>query len=84
MVLFVRILQTAISIYEFLIIVWCIISWIPAKQGGWLADISAVIDSIVGPYMNLFRKFIPPLGGIDFSPVVGILVLSFIQGILHF
>ena len=35
------------------------------------------IDRIVSPYMNLFRRFIPPLGGMDFSPIVGLFVLSF-------
>ena len=40
-------------------------------------DVAVVIDRIVSPYMNLFRRFIPPLGGMDFSPIVGLFVLSF-------
>ena len=40
------------------------------KQGGLLQDIAAVLDSVCGPWLNLFRRFIPPMGGIDFSPVV--------------
>ena len=58
------------------------------KQGGLLQDIAAVLDSVCGPWLNLFRRFIPPMGGIDFSPVVAIialvqrLVLQLLIGIL--
>ena len=46
------------------------------KQGGLLQDIAAVLDSVCGPWLNLFRRFIPPMGGIDFSPVVAIRLIS--------
>lgn len=70
------------EIYEFLIVVWCLLSWIPRREGGWIDDISQVVARIVDPYMNLFRRFIPPMGGFDFSPVVAILVLSLVQPFL--
>ena len=49
------------------------------KQGGLLQDIAAVLDSVCGPWLNLFRRFIPPMGGIDFSPVVAIIALQLVQ-----
>lgn len=67
------------EIYEFLIVVWCLISWIPRNPGGWIDDIASVVSRIVEPYMAIFRRVIPPIGGFDFSPVVAILVLSVIQ-----
>ena len=42
------------------------------KQGGLLQDIAAVLDSVCG-------RFIPPMGGIDFSPVVAIIALQLVQ-----
>ena len=48
------------------------------KQGGLLQDIAAVLDSVCGPWLNLFRRF-PPMGGIDFSPVVAIIALQLVQ-----
>ena len=36
------------------------------KQGGLLQDIAAVLDSVCGPWLGLFRRFIPPMGGVDF------------------
>ena len=43
------------------------------KQGGLLQDIAAVLDSVCGPWLN------PPMGGIDFSPVVAIIALQLVQ-----
>ena len=35
------------------------------------------------PYLRLFRRFIPPLGMFDLSPMVGIIVLYFLRYIVH-
>jgi YggT family protein len=34
------------------------------------------------PYLRLFRRFIPPVGMFDFSPMVAILVLYFLRYII--
>ena len=56
-----------------LIIARVILSWVPVRQGGLLYDIVAVLDSVTGPYLNLFRRIIPPMGGVDFSPGIALL-----------
>jgi YggT family protein len=33
------------------------------------------LHDVCEPYLSLFRRFLPPLGPIDFSPFVGVLVL---------
>lgn len=75
----VSVLNALVNFYEWLVIIWCLLSWFPIRQGGIIADFAGAIDTLVSPYMNLFRRFIPPIGGIDFSPVVGVLVLDFLQ-----
>lgn len=65
--------------YNILIIVWCILSWFPMPREGVLSDIVGAIDTLVSPYINLFRRFLPPFGGLDFSPVLAIVVLGVIQ-----
>lgn len=65
--------------YEILVVVWCILSWIPFSPDGLLGDVAAVIDRIVHPYVGIFQRFIPPVGGLDFSPVIALVVLSFIE-----
>ena len=65
--------------YEILVVVWCILSWIPFSPDGILGDVETVIDRIVHPYVGVFQRFIPPVGGLDFSPVIALVVLSFIE-----
>ncbi len=40
------------------------------------------LEQVVAPYLNLFRRFIPPLGPLDLSPIVGILLLQIGGGLL--
>ena len=37
---------------------------------------------LVERYLGLFRRFIPPVMGVDFSPIVAILALSLIERLL--
>lgn len=67
------------DIYSWLIVVWCLMSWIPMRPGGFFDDLKAAIGMLVEPYLSLFRRFIPPFGGVDWSPVVAILVLNVIE-----
>lgn len=63
--------------YGFLIIAYVLMSWIPMR-GDTITDIYGVLASLVEPYLGVFRRFIPPMGGMDFSPIVGIIVLQFL------
>ena len=71
-----------IDFYKLVIIVWCILSWFPMRTEGVIADIARAIDTLVSPYMNLFRRFIPPFGGLDFSPILAIVVLDLLQRLI--
>lgn len=73
----INLISALVNFYEWLVIIWCFMSWFPLREGSLMYDVAVVIDRIVSPYMNMFRRFIPPLGGMDFSPIVGLFVLSF-------
>ncbi len=73
-------LNWLINAYILLIVVWCLLSWFPISRGTRLGEI---INRLVEPYMHWF-DFIPPLGGISFSPVVAIIVLYLVQDGLAF
>lgn len=72
----VNLVSALVNFYEWLVIIWCFMSWFPLREGSLMYDVAVVIDRIVSPYMNIFRRFIPPLCGMDFSPIVGLFVLS--------
>jgi YggT family protein len=41
------------------------------------------IDQIVSPFLNPIRRVIPPLGNLDFSPLVLIILLQVLDSILY-
>ena len=79
-----QILDSALSFYALLIFVYVILSWFPVGSGGVITDIYRVLASVCEPYIGIFRRIVPLAGGgIDFSPLVALLVLRFvIQGML--
>ncbi len=71
------------NVYEFLIVVWCLMSWVPRGSGkGGLDAFRDALGVIVEPFIGVFRRFIPPFGGIDFSPIVAIFALQLIERLL--
>lgn len=63
-------------IYRFLLLGYILMSWIPSLQD---SAVGRFLHSVCEPYLGFFRKFIPPIGMIDFSPIIGIFALSFIE-----
>ena len=69
------------QIYMLLIIIWCIMSWIP-RGNSTVDSIRDALGSLVEPWLNLFRRLIPPFGGIDFSPIVALFALELIERLI--
>jgi YggT family protein len=77
----VQTLSTFLSIYTVLLIIRILLSWFPNVD--WFNPPFSVLSQLTDPYLNLFRSIIPPLGGIDLSPILAFLLLSFLrQGIM--
>ena len=71
-----------ISAYETIIVIDAILSWVTRGQYGFVDSIRSALDAVVNPFVDLFRRFIPPMGGLDISPMVAILALSLLQRLL--
>ncbi|SET84959.1 YggT family protein [Salinibacillus kushneri] len=69
-----NLLQTALTIYMYAIVIYILMSWFPGARG---STFGQMLGKIVEPYLEPFRKFIPPLGMIDFSPIVAIFAIQF-------
>ncbi|MFC4023227.1 YggT family protein [Oceanobacillus longus] len=67
------ILHYALVFYGYALIVYIFMSWFPGARE---SSFGQFLTKICEPYLEQFRKFIPPLGMIDLSPIVGILVLQ--------
>ncbi len=72
--LLVNTIATFIQIYSVLIIIRILLTWFPTID--WYNQPFAALSQITDPYLNIFRSVIPPLGGIDISPILAILLLN--------
>ena len=78
--LLVTTLSTFVQIYVALMIIRVLLSWFPNIN--WYDPPFSILSQLTDPYLNLFRSIIPPLGGIDFSPMIAFFVLQFGSQIL--
>lgn len=74
------ILSQALVIYSYALIIYILMSWFPNARE---SAIGQFLARICEPYLEPFRRFIPPLGMIDISPIVAILVLNFAGRGIH-
>lgn len=65
--------------YMVIIVIRCLLTWIPVID--WNNRIIRLICDTSDVYLDLFRKFIPPLGMVDLSPVVAMIALIFLERI---
>lgn len=70
-----NLINIIIQVYTWLIIANALMSWLP---GAYQSKLGQLITRLVRPFLDIFR-FIPTLGGIDFSPLVAIIVLEMAQ-----
>lgn len=71
-----------LDFYSLVIFIYVILSWFPVGRGGILTDVYRVLASVCEPYIGIFRRIVPVAGaggaGIDFSPLVALLVLRYL------
>lgn len=73
-------LANFLQIYLILIFVRILLTWFPTVE--WMNQIQSFLSPITDPYLNIFRSFIPPIGGLDLSPILAIIVLQVVAGLL--
>ena len=79
--------DTLILIYLILIFIRIILTWIPRiPYNPALNAVIKFVTDVTDPYLNLFRRILPPVrlgpGAIDLSPIVATFVLIIARGIL--
>tara|TARA_Y100001968_G_C19433404_1_gene758296 strand:- start:2787 stop:3092 length:306 start_codon:yes stop_codon:yes gene_type:complete len=69
-------------IYSYLLIIRVLLTWFPNLD--WSNPILANLSAITDPYLNIFRGLIPPIAGIDISPILAFLLLNFVQNFVSY
>lgn len=75
-------LTALVLVYTILIFVYILMSWVQLPYNVWIGRIRTFLHDTVEPYLGLFRRIIPPIGGLDLSPIVALIVLQLAYQIL--
>ncbi|MCK9222289.1 MAG: YggT family protein [Limnochordia bacterium] len=70
-----------VRVYQILIFIRVLISWIPVDRNNRLID---ALFQLTEPVLAPIRRIMPRTGMIDFSPVIALLILSFIERTLWY
>jgi YggT family protein len=80
-------LNALLTVYIILILAYIVVNMFFAFGGR--PPYSRALDAVLTflrdvsePFLSIFRRFIPPIGPIDISPIVAILVLRIVGGII--
>jgi YggT family protein len=79
--------NTLVLVYLVLIFIRIIMSWIPRiPYNRFLDMVLGFVRDVTDPYLNLFRRFIPPVrmgpGALDLSPIVATFLLIIVGSIV--
>jgi YggT family protein len=81
------ILWGLLEVAKWLIIVSAVLSWLVAFdvvniRNERIRQIVYGLDRVTAPLLAPFRRFIPPLGGMDITPIIALIVLHAAQAAL--
>ena len=83
----VGLIETALSIYSFAILLRIILSWVPLRSGTLSYRLFSILYDVTEPYLRLFRRYLPLIrfgnAALDLSPIVGLAVLFIVQEIIR-
>ncbi|MEM7729166.1 MAG: YggT family protein [Pseudomonadota bacterium] len=74
------IIMPILSVIVWLIIIEIILSWVIAfgiaQRGGMVSQIQYGLSRFTDPILQPFRRIIPPMGGLDLSPIAALLLIG--------
>lgn len=85
---FIDLISTILTLYNWVLIVWIILSWLTAfnivnRYQPFVQKLSYALHQLTEPILSRIRRFMPDLGAIDLAPIVLFLLLHFIQRVLY-
>jgi YggT family protein len=77
-----------LDLYWWILIIWVVMSWLISfnvvnRSNRFVYMASDVLYRLTEPVLSRIRGYLPNLGGLDFSPVVLLLVIWFLQDLLR-
>lgn len=80
--------NTVIDLYIFVIIAWIVLSWLVALNvvntaNPLVGQVDRALDALTAPVLRPIRRVIPVVAGFDFSALVLVILLGFIQRLVN-
>jgi YggT family protein len=77
-------LQALISLYWWIVIIAVVMSWLIAfgvvnTFNPFARGVVRFLDAITEPVFRQIRRVIPPIGGLDLSPLIVLILLEFLS-----
>lgn len=87
MAFIISILMLLLNIYLWLIIFTVIVSWLVAfdvlnTRNRWVYKMCDILNRLTNPVVQRVRRYVPPLGGIDITPMIIIFGIYLLQNLL--
>lgn len=74
----------AFEIYYFMLLANILLSWVAFRRNVRGTAIISFIYEMTEPFLNIFRRILPPTRfGLDFSPILAIFALYFIESLVY-
>ena len=73
-------IDSLVWMYTLIILVAVVLTWVRLPHWPVVARIRDVVDGLTAPYLRVFRRFVPPFGGLDVSPMLALIALQFAGG----
>jgi YggT family protein len=82
-----RFLAALVTVYSLLIFAYVLMSLVfsfgvRVPYARWSDAILTFLRDVCEPYLAIFRRFLPMIGPLDISPIVGLLVLQIVGNII--
>ncbi len=75
--------RVVLGLLVWVLIINAILSWLVAfdvinLRTRFVANVAHFLDAVSRPILRPIQRFIPPLGGVDISPIIAILVIQYV------
>ena len=82
-----QLLDVVLELYQIVLIVWVVFSWLAAfnvvnTSNGFVRTAMNVLWRLTEPALRPIRRFVPMISGLDFSPLILLLLIYFLRGVV--
>jgi YggT family protein len=72
-----------ILVYVLVLFAYILLSWVKLPYSIWLNRIQRFLFDVSEPYLRIFRRFLPPFGAFDLSPMIAIFSLFILDFVIQ-